>query len=79
MIKNLKKIACILTISALSISGAKATEECFENTSRAIFKFNMAFDDIVLEPIAKGYNKLRTSQNQTHQQWPTFYPAQPEN
>jgi|TARA_B110000211_G_C14060813_1_gene545422 phospholipid-binding lipoprotein MlaA len=58
MIKNLKKIACILTISALSISGAKATEECFENTSRAIFKFNMAFDDIVLEPIAKGYNKL---------------------
>ena len=58
MIKNLKKISCILTISALSISGAKATEECFENTSRAIFKFNMAFDDIVLEPIAKGYNKL---------------------
>ena len=58
MIKNLKKIACILTISALSISGAKAKEECFENTSRARFKFNMAFDDIVLEPIAKGYNKL---------------------
>ena len=58
VIKNLKKIACILTISALSISGAKATEECFENTSRAIFKFNMAFDDIILEPIAKGYNKL---------------------
>jgi phospholipid-binding lipoprotein MlaA len=35
-----------------------ATEECFENTSRAIFKFNMAFDDVILEPIAKGYNKL---------------------
>jgi phospholipid-binding lipoprotein MlaA len=39
-------------------SGSKATEECFEGTSRAIFKFNMAFDDAVLEPIAKGYNKL---------------------
>ena len=39
-------------------SGLKAAEECFEGTSRAIFKFNMAFDDAVLEPIAKGYNKL---------------------
>ncbi|MDC1212456.1 VacJ family lipoprotein, partial [Pelagibacteraceae bacterium] len=39
-------------------SAAKATEECFENTSRAVFKFNMAFDDVVLDPIAEGYNKL---------------------
>ena len=30
----------------------------FEKTSRVIFKFNMALDDIVLEPLAKGYNKL---------------------
>ena len=37
---------------------SNAVEECFERTSRAIFKFNMALDDIVLEPIAKGYNKL---------------------
>ena len=37
---------------------ASSTEECFEGTSRAIFKFNMALDDIVLEPLAKGYNKL---------------------
>ena len=36
----------------------KATEECFEGVSRTIFKFNMFFDDVVLEPIAKGYNKL---------------------
>ena len=36
----------------------KSAEECFENTSRAIFKFNMALDDIILEPLAKGYNKL---------------------
>jgi phospholipid-binding lipoprotein MlaA len=54
----LKKLTSILIISFLSISGAKASEECFESTSRAIFKFNMAFDDAILEPIAKGYNKL---------------------
>jgi len=56
--KKFKKLASILIISLLSISSAKATEECFEDTSRAIFKFNMAFDDKILEPIAKGYNKL---------------------
>ena len=59
MIKiNIKKIAFVLAITVFSISGAKATEECFENTSRAIYKFNMAFDDIILRPVAKGYNKL---------------------
>ena len=57
-IKNLKKISFILVISASLISGAQATEECFENTSRAIFKFNKAFDDAFLEPIATGYSKL---------------------
>ena len=58
---NLTKIRTItytLALIALMTSGLKATEECFEGTSRAIFKFNMAFDDAVLEPIAKGYNKL---------------------
>jgi phospholipid-binding lipoprotein MlaA len=59
--KNLKKIAYIIVISAFSISSVQATEECFEGTSRAIFKFNMAFDDVILEPIAKGYNKLPSS------------------
>ncbi len=42
----------------LASTNAKAVEECFEGTSRAIFKFNMAFDNVILEPIAKGYNKL---------------------
>ena len=55
---NLKKLACVLSILVLSISSANAAEECFESTSRAIFKFNMAFDDAILEPIAKGYNRL---------------------
>jgi phospholipid-binding lipoprotein MlaA len=56
--KKIKKIIVILSITIFSITGANATEECFEKTSRAIFKFNMAFDDAILSPIAKGYNKL---------------------
>ena len=56
--KNLKIMASILTIVVFSISAAKAADECFESTSRAVFKFNMAFDGAILEPIAKGYNKL---------------------
>ena len=36
----------------------KASDECFEKLSRSVFKFNMALDDMVIEPIAKGYNKL---------------------
>ena len=57
-LKKLKTIAFILAFIMLTTSGSKAAEECFEKTSRAIFKFNMAFDDIILEPISKGYNKL---------------------
>ena len=55
---KIKKITYTLALIMLMTSGLKATEECFEGTSRAIFKFNMAFDDAVLEPLAKGYNKL---------------------
>ena len=56
---NLKKyIILTFTLMILASTNAKAVEECFEGTSRAIFKFNMAFDNVILEPIAKGYNKL---------------------
>ena len=48
----------VSTMLILSVTSAKSTEECFENTSRAIFKFNMALDNAIIEPIAKGYNKL---------------------
>ena len=57
----LKKLNIILTVTVIALiitSNAKSTEECFEGLSRAVFKFNMAVDDIVLEPVAKGYNKL---------------------
>ena len=59
---NSKKIISLLaSIAIFSISmnsGLKAADECFEGLSRSIFKFNMAFDNAILEPIAKGYNKL---------------------
>ena len=57
-IKNLKMLVSIVVFVLLTTANIKAADECFEKTSRAIFKFNMALDDIVLEPIAKGYNKL---------------------
>ena len=56
--KNLKLTLSFLAMILFAAPNANSTEECFEKTSRAIFKFNMALDDIVLEPLAKGYNKL---------------------
>ena len=59
--RNLKKLTVILPIVAFTFfasPNAKSAEECFEGVSRAIFKFNMTLDDIILEPLAKGYNKL---------------------
>ena len=59
MIKNItSKILVFITLSIVVFSNAKATEECFEGVSRAVFKFNMGFDENILEPVAKGYNKL---------------------
>jgi phospholipid-binding lipoprotein MlaA len=58
IIKNYRHIFLALTLILFTTNIAKSTEECFEGTSRAIFKFNMALDDIVFEPLAKGYNKL---------------------
>ena len=56
--KRFKIIFSVLSIICDFSPECKFYEECFEKTSRAIFKFNMALDDIVLEPLAKGYNKL---------------------
>tara|TARA_X000000950_G_C13875628_1_gene644728 strand:+ start:897 stop:1637 length:741 start_codon:yes stop_codon:yes gene_type:complete len=57
LFKNLKILLIACSLIFLT-SKAIAEEECFEGMSRSIFKFNMAFDDAVLQPIAKGYNKL---------------------
>ena len=52
----------ILTLPILlffSVNAYAETEkECFEKASRGIFKFNQGFDNVVLEPVAKLYNKL---------------------
>jgi len=47
-----------IMLLTLVFTSAKSTEECFENVSRSVFKFNMVVDELILEPIAKGYNKL---------------------
>ena len=39
-------------------ANAQSEKECFEKSSRGIFKFNQGIDNIVLEPVAKVYNKL---------------------
>ena len=52
----------LLLILAFTLSfntvSAKSEKECFEKVSRGIFKFNKGFDNLILKPIAKGYNKL---------------------
>ena len=56
--KNIRLILPILLLITFVSPKTKAAEECFEGVSRTIFKFNMAFDGIILEPVAKSYNKL---------------------
>ena len=58
MTKKFITIVCVFFLSFANTQKANATEECFEGISRSIFKFNLMVDDIILEPLAKGYNKL---------------------
>ena len=53
--RSMKKLMLIPMLALMIVLApkAKAQEECFEGVSRAIFKFNMALDDIILEPLAK--------------------------
>ena len=54
-----KKFITVLISAIILISTeVRASDECFEGASRAIFKFNMGLDNLIIEPIAKGYNKL---------------------
>ena len=57
----MKKILIILQLillTTLTSTFSIAAEECFERTSRTIFKMNMVLDEVIMEPLAKGYNKL---------------------
>ena len=58
VLKFFKIILPTFLIISFTAPNVEAAEECFEGVSRSVFKFNMAFDTAVLEPIAKGYNKL---------------------
>ena len=58
VLKKLKTLLSIICLLTFVTSKANATEECFEGLSRSMFKFNMVIDDVVLEPVARGYNKL---------------------
>ena len=58
-----KKLQVIFYLIVLNIllavsANAEAENECFEKVSRGIFKFNQGFDNVILEPVAKVYNKL---------------------
>ena len=60
---GIKKIQVILYSILLNFflsisANAESEGECFEKVSRGIFKFNQGFDNIILEPVAKVYNKL---------------------
>ena len=58
---NLKKLYILVSAILLILSvnaNADTEKECFEKGSRGIFKFNQGFDNIILEPVAKLYNKL---------------------
>ena len=58
LFKFLKIILPTLLVISFITPNSEAAEECFEGVSRSIFKFNMALDDVLLEPLAKGYNNL---------------------
>ena len=61
---NLKKTIIIISATIFLLStnlSAETEKECFEKVSRSIFKFNQSFDQIILRPIAAGYNKLPDS------------------
>ena len=58
ILKKNNLLCAIIALILITEQPSKASEECFEGASRAIFKFNMTLDNIILEPLAKGYNKL---------------------
>ena len=56
--KRTASIICLTSILFFNFNNVKAVDECFEGVSRSIFKFNLVFDNVVMEPVAKGYSKL---------------------
>lgn len=51
-------LSAFIVLTFSTYSEASGEKECFEKVSRGVFKFNQGLDDVVLEPVAKAYNKL---------------------
>jgi phospholipid-binding lipoprotein MlaA len=72
MIRKIKNLSIITLLLQCNIALAGSTDsedlkdaaskntanECFEGASRAMFKFNLALDKAIFEPVAKGYRAL---------------------
>ena len=58
LLKKFKIILITLCLFTFIVEKSNAAEECFEGVSRSIHKFNMGLDEVIIEPIAKGYNRL---------------------
>ena len=56
--KKLYLIACSIFLLLSVNANAETDKECFEKISRGVFQFNQGFDNAILEPVAKAYNKL---------------------
>jgi len=56
--KKLHLIICSIFLVYSVSANAQTDKECFEKISRGVFKFNQGFDNVILKPVAKGYNKL---------------------
>ena len=62
-VKPIKTITCLIMLLIFCTSNSLADEkytanECFEKLSRDTLKFNMALDNAIFKPVAKGYRAL---------------------
>ena len=53
-------LSIFISVSSYAENGSEngQVKECFEGVNRGIFAFNKALDNIIVEPVAKGYRKL---------------------
>jgi len=69
MSRIIKVLILSLFVTTASMAGSDGTKElsknangqvkdCFEGINRAVFSFNKGLDNLLIEPIAKGYRKL---------------------
>ena len=52
-------IFTLLVLISAQKSNAVEVKDCFEGLNRATFAFNQGLDKVIVEPLARGYRKLR--------------------